>query len=106
NKFFNFIDSQNTSITFFYLAKPKEKTKNIAKQLSDLTLLFADRFDTNFEIYEGSNPFEDIKILINNKIDEILIVQKGSRFLNDQLFRRFLINELVYEGQTPLIVLP
>lgn len=91
NKFFNFIDSQNTSITFFYLAKPQEKTKNIAKHLSDLTLLFAGRFHTTFEIYEGSNPFEDIKILISNKIDEILIVQKGSRLLTDQLFRRFLI---------------
>ena len=106
NKFLNFIDSENTSITFFYLAKPNEKTKNIEKHLRDLKVLFADRFNTTFEIYEGSNPFEDIKKLINNKIDEMLIVQKGSRLLTDQLFRRFLINELVYEGQTPLIVLP
>lgn len=36
----------------------------------------------------------------------MLVVQKGSRLLTDQLFRQFLINELVYEGQTPLIVLP
>ena len=106
NNFFNFIDSQNTSITFFSLTKPNEKTKDIEKYLADLTLLFADRFDTTFTIYEGNNPFADIKKVINNKIDEILIVQKGSRLLTDQLFRKFLINELIYEGQTPLIILP
>ena len=106
NKFFTFINSENTSITFFYLAKPNEKTKSIEKHLTDLTVFFADRFITNFAIYEGSNTFADIKKVINNKIDEILIVQKGSRLLTDQLFRKFLINELVYEGQTPLIVLP
>lgn len=106
NKFFNFIDNENTSITFFYLAKPNEKTKNIEKYLIDLTVLFAGRFNTNFAIYEGSNPFADIRKVINNQVDEILIVQKGSRLLTDQLFRKFLINELVYEGQTPLIVLP
>lgn len=105
NNFFNFIDSQNTSITFFSLTKPNEKTKDIEKYLADLTLFFADRFDTTFTIYEGNNPFADIKKVINNKIDEILIVQKGSRLLTDQLFRKFLINELVYEGQTPLIIL-
>jgi hypothetical protein len=26
--------------------------------------------------------------------------------LFDQIFRRFLVNELVYEGHTPLIILP
>ena len=106
NNFLNFIDSENTSITFFYLAKPNEKTKNIEKYLRDLTVFFAGRFYTNFTIYEGSNTFADIKEIINNKIDEILIVQKGSRLLTDQLFRKFLINELVYEGQTPLVVIP
>jgi len=76
------------------------------KNLRELCAMFVDRFNTDFAIYEGNNPFEDIKKVINNKIDELLIVQKGSRLLTDQLFRRFLINELVYEGQTPMIVLP
>lgn len=105
NNFLSFIDPENTSITFFYLAKANEKTKGIEKHLGDLTALFADRYTTTFAIYEGNNPFEDIKKVINNTIDEMLIVQKGSRLLTDQLFRKFLINELVYEGQTPLIVL-
>jgi len=106
NNFFDFIDREKTCITFFYLAKPNEKAKGIEKQLNDLSKLFAARFNTKTAIYEGNNSFEDIKKVINNKEEEMLIVQKGSRLLTDQLFRRFLINELVYEGQTPLIILP
>jgi nucleotide-binding universal stress UspA family protein len=106
NNFLQFIDKEHTSITFFHISKPYEKTKGIEKQLGDLTELFADRYNTKYSIYAGDNPFDDVKKVINNKIEEILIVQKGSRLLTDQLFRKFLINELVYEGQTPLIVLP
>lgn len=105
NKFLNYIDRENTSITFFHLAKSDE-LKDIREHLKDLAALFAERFDTNFIIYEGSNPFADIKRMINNKKVDMLIVQKGSRLFTDQIFRRFLVNELVYEGQTPLIVLP
>ncbi|MFA5432547.1 MAG: universal stress protein [Candidatus Paceibacterota bacterium] len=106
NKFLNFIDNKDTTITFFYLAKPNERTKGIERHLKELKEMFSDKYNTSFAIYEGNNPFNDIKKVIKNKIDEMLIVQKGSRLFTDQLFRRFLINELVYEGQTPLIVLP
>ncbi|MDX1365725.1 MAG: universal stress protein [Arenibacter latericius] len=104
--FFKFIDERNTTITFFHLAKPNEDTSHIKEQLQNLAETYAERFTTNIAIYEANNRVDGIKKVINNKIDEILIVQKGSRILTDQLFRRFLINELVYEGQTPLIVLP
>lgn len=106
NNFFKFIDQRNTSITFFHLAKPNEDTTHIKEQLRNLAETYADRFTTKFAIFEANNRLDGIKGAINNKIDELLIVQKGSRILTDQLFRRFLINELVYEGQTPLIVLP
>lgn len=106
NNFLNFINYENTCVTFFYLAKPNETTKGIENKLNDLSNSFANRFNTKTEIYEGNNPFAEIKKVINNKEEEMLIVQKGSRLFTDQLFRRFLINELVYEGQTPLIVLP
>ncbi|MBS1552648.1 MAG: universal stress protein [Bacteroidetes bacterium] len=106
NNFLKFIDKENTGITFFYLSNPNEKTTGTEKQLRDLSALFADRFNTSYEVYEGSDPFESIKKVINNEVEEMLIVQKGTRFLTDQLFRKFLINELVYEGKTPLIILP
>lgn len=106
NNFLKFFDKGTTNITFFYLSKPNEKTTGIEKQLSNLCELFADRFNTGFAIYGGNDPFNDIKKVINNKTTELLVIQKGSRLLTDRLFRKFLINELVYEGLTPLIVLP
>ncbi|MBW3469032.1 universal stress protein [Arthrospiribacter ruber] len=106
NKFLKFIGKNDTSITFFYLAKPNEKITGIEKHLKELKEMFSNRYNTSFAIYEGSNPLDDIKKVLNIKFDDILVVQKGSRLITDQLFRRFLINELVYEGQTPLIVLP
>ena len=106
NKFLNFIDNKDTTIIFFYLAKPNEKIIGIEKHLKELKEMFSNRYNTSFAIYEGSNPLEDIKKVINFKIDEMLVIQKGSRLFTDQLFRKFLINELVYEGKTPLIVLP
>ena len=106
NKFLKFIDRENTNITFFHLAKPNEETTGIKGQLQELSNLFGDKYNTDFAIYEGLNPFDDISKVINNKIDEMLIVQKGSRLLSDQFFRKFIINKLIYEGQTPLIVLP
>jgi nucleotide-binding universal stress UspA family protein len=106
NNFLNFIDEGQTTITFFHLSKPDEKTRHIEKQLIDLSQLFAARYHTTYAIYQGSSSFDDIKKVINNTIDELLIVQRGSRHLTDQIFRKLLINELVFEGQTPLIVLP
>lgn len=106
NKFLSFIDRDNTEIIFFHLTKPYEDTVDIEKHLRELSELFVDKYNTSFAIYEGNDPFNDIKKVINNKIDELLIVQKGSRLLTDQLFRKFLIDELVNEGQTPLVVLP
>lgn len=106
DKFLGFIDPEDTELTFFYLAKPFEETANIQAYLSELSQSYADQYHSSFSIFEGSKPFEDIKEVINDKIDEILVIQKGSRFLNDQYFRKFLINELIYHGQTPMIVLP
>lgn len=106
NKLLNFIDTKSTCITFFYLAKPDEETHTIEKLLDELATIYGDRFTTNTAIYEGQDRFKDIKKVINNREEEILVIQKGSRFLSDLLFRRFLVNELVHEGKTPLIVLP
>lgn len=88
------------------MSKTNEKNNKIERQLIELCDLFSFRFNTNYAIYEGEDHFDDIKKTINNNIEELLIVQKGSRMLTDQLFRKFVVNELVYEGKTPLIILP
>lgn len=105
-KYLLFLGKEQAQINFFYLAKPKEQTEHIEKKLIELKQLFSGGFQTSTAIYQGNDAFEAVKKIINNKIEEILIVQKGSRLLNDQLFRKFLINDLVYHGQTPMVILP
>lgn len=56
------------------------------------------------QIYEGKNFFELLKERVKHTTDSFLLLQQGSRSLMDYLFRKFMINELVYNTQTPLIV--
>jgi nucleotide-binding universal stress UspA family protein len=106
NNLLKFMDSANAELTFFSILKPNENAVQIEKQLRELTEMFKDKFKSNFVIYKGLDPFDEVKKVVRNKMIEMLVVQKGSRLLADQIFRSFLINELVYEGHTPLIVLP
>lgn len=106
DRLLDFIDSKGTEITFFHLAGINEHPEGMDALLRDLAARYADRFATGHEIYEGDDPFAAIREVINDRTEEILVVQKGSRLLTDQLFRKFLINDLVFEGRTPLIVLP
>jgi len=61
---------------------------------------------TNYKLFKGENPFKEIKPYIKKQDNVLLVVQKGSRTLSDQFFRRFLINELVHDGSIPLVVIP
>ncbi|MCW5899860.1 MAG: universal stress protein [Flavobacteriales bacterium] len=106
NNYLDFLEGRNVRITFFHLAGPYERTSGIKKYLKELSDLFSHRVETDFAVYEGANPFQDIKRIVTNRAEEVLVVQRGTRLLTDQLFRKFLINELVYEGHIPLVVLP
>ena len=55
--------------------------------------------------YHGVEALSDISAYMANKNDAFLVVQQGSRSLTDSLFRKFIINELVYQGAIPLIVI-
>jgi hypothetical protein len=57
-------------------------------------------------IYEGANALNSLKKEALNGEHQILILQKGNRSWKDKLVRTFIINELIYEGQNALIVLP
>lgn len=58
------------------------------------------------KIYKGTDAFTEIKSYVSEKPNSYFVVQKGSRTLNDKLFRKFLIDDLVHDGRLPLIVLP
>lgn len=61
---------------------------------------------SSYYLYKGQDAFTLVKSHCAAQPDTVLVVQKGSRSLKDHLFRRFFVNELVYDGSIPLVVLP
>lgn len=106
NKYLSIVEHKKIEITFFSIVKPGENTSNIYKLLNNLVELFAEKFNTNTIIFEGTNPIANIRSIIKSDGTEVLVVQKGSRLMYDKIFRKYLINELVYEGKIPMVVLP
>jgi nucleotide-binding universal stress UspA family protein len=83
-------------------AELEKGKKYLEKVKSDLD----DRYDCKISIYENTNAFNKIKDQFIQNPDCFILLQKGSRHLKDKLFRSFFINELVHDGNTPLIILP
>ncbi|QCR21407.1 universal stress protein [Pontibacter sp. SGAir0037] len=105
-KLMQFIPGHVDMIIFFHLAKGNEDTASVAEELEKLSWRFSAICPTQHAIYHDKNAFEDMRAMVLNKNEELLVLQKGSRLFVDQLFRKFLVNELVYQGEIPLLVLP
>ena len=106
NHYLRFLEGRDPRIVFFHLAAPGEHAAGMLEQVRELAHAFADRYRTEHAIYEGEDPFEDIKRVVRDHTEEVLVVQRGSRLLTDRMFRRSLIDDLVYEGHIPLVLLP
>ncbi|MFN4284909.1 MAG: hypothetical protein ACK4E8_03005 [Lacibacter sp.] len=74
--------------------------------LTETEQLYSNRFATARKNFSGKEAFDTIKAYLKNQSNSFLVVQEGSRTLRDQLFRKFLINELVYDGSIPMIIIP
>lgn len=106
NKFLNFRKGSIKQIVFFSVLEPGDDWNAAEKYLRDLTELYSDRYSAAYEMYKTQSGLQDMKRIILNKKDEFIVVQRGSRLFLDQIFRKFLINDLVYEGHIPLAILP
>ncbi len=78
----------------------------VDRYLRGLQELFAPHAAVSTEKFYDADVAARTRQLVGTTADSLLVVQKGSRLLTDQFFRRLLINELVYEGETPMVVLP
>jgi hypothetical protein len=58
------------------------------------------------DLLKGTNALNELKQLAVNSPGAYLMLQQGSRSLTDMIFRTFMINELVYHGKIPLIIIP
>lgn len=105
-EFLEFIKSETKKVVFISLAGQNDDIMEVRSYLQEVSARYSDIVPVDYDVYQGDNVYGNLKNLINNQSNELLVVQKGSQLYSNQLFKKFLINELVYEGDTPLVVLP
>ncbi|MDI9570060.1 MAG: universal stress protein [Pseudomonadota bacterium] len=95
-----------SKIIFFSVVTPEDDREATEEYLQHLTRLYSEKKETAYELYLGDHAWRDLKRIIKQKQNEFIVVQRGARMFLDQMTRKFLINDLVYEGHTPLIIMP
>jgi nucleotide-binding universal stress UspA family protein len=93
-------------IEFVAVVAPEEDAKVSSDYLEHLCARYQSEAHSTFKIFKGESAFKEIKAYVQQEQCSMLVVQKGSRSFSDQLFRKFLINELVHDGSMPLIIIP
>lgn len=103
------LDTFRTSIEeveFISIILPEDNEIVALKYLKELTEHYQGRIKCTFKMFTGENVFKEIKTYVDQGEKPFLVLQKGSRSINNQVFRKFLINDLVYHGNIPMIILP
>ncbi len=106
NKIIRLNGEEGSKIVFFSVVTPEDDREATERYLKELSQLYSDNKETAYELYLGEKSWRDLKKIIKQKQNEFIVVQRGSRMFMDQIARKFLINDLVYEGHTPLIIMP
>ncbi len=74
--------------------------------IMNLTDEYNTRIPSSFELIKADTAISGLINYFSIHPETILTVQKGTRAISDQLFRKYLINRLIYEGKFPLIIIP
>lgn len=90
-------------ITVFTPADDPDKAHDYLENLAEA---YKQDYETALCEFEGRDAFKELKTKLAGVDYGFLVIQKGSRTLTDRLFRRFMVNDLVFDGSIPLIVLP
>lgn len=93
-------------IEFVAVVAPEEDAERSSGYLGHLCARYQSEAPSSFKIFKAESAFKEIKAYLQQEDCSMLVVQKGSRSFSDQLFRKFLINELVHDGSMPLIIIP
>ena len=106
NKIIRLNGAVGSKIIFFSVVTPEDDREATERYLKELSALYSDKKEAAYELYSGDESWRDLKKIIKGKQNEFIVVQRGSRMFLDQIARKFLINDLVYEGHTTLIIMP
>jgi hypothetical protein len=94
------------SILYMSVTNEEDDQEEIRDFLTHISSINYVGLQSKAIIFSGNDAFSEIKNHFTGRSDFILVLQKGSRSFTDKLFRKLMVNELVYEGSIPLIILP
>ncbi|WPP49105.1 universal stress protein [Catalinimonas niigatensis] len=106
DRFLELTGHEIRKIIFFSILPSSEEATEAESYLKEVKDQYASKFTTDYILYEGADVFQEVKSIMALQKDALLVVQRGSRMFLDKMFRKFLINDLVYAGNIPLLVLP
>ncbi|MEQ8555099.1 MAG: universal stress protein [Cyclobacteriaceae bacterium] len=98
------LKSEIKYLEFFTVLKEDEDETEARSLLQSLQKAYK-AHHPEIQLFKGDDTLSLLQRRMENNPDSFLILQQGSRLITDRLFRKFTINELVYSGKTPLIVL-
>ncbi|HEY8401458.1 MAG TPA: universal stress protein [Cytophagaceae bacterium] len=107
--FANFLTTYKGSIKkveFMSVIQSDETEEMAGQYLNTLSEKYKNQVPVSYKIFNGKDVYNEIKEYVSREKDTLLVVQKGSRSLKDQLFREFLINRIVHDGSMPLVIIP
>lgn len=93
-------------VTFFSVVADDAKAADATEALRKAEVDPALTVPTTVQVLPGELGLAGLKEHAAVDPHALLVLRRGGRELADQLFRRFFINELVYEAKVPLVVLP
>ena len=95
-----------SDVDFISIVKPDDNENRTLNYSKELVNKYKGRLSTSYRIFSSKNVFNEIKSHMDNHGDSFLVLQKGSRSIDDFSYRQFFINRIIHDGSMPLIVLP
>jgi nucleotide-binding universal stress UspA family protein len=94
------------TLEFMTVARQTDNILKIEEFLKMLSNKDYNQLKTEYLIFEGDDVLSQIKNRVTDLKEHLVVVQKGGRTFKDKLFRKFMVNELVFDGSVPMIILP
>lgn len=105
-KLINLLPKSVQAIEWISIAREGEDESTLYDYLAQLSGKYSHHLEVKISVFCGENVFFKVKTYFSESANQVLVIQKGGRTFQDKIFRKFLVNDLVFDGSTPLIVLP
>ncbi|WP_373496739.1 universal stress protein [Aquiflexum sp.] len=106
NSFLDKIEGLVEEIMLINFAEENDNLLDLENYLNEIKSKIKSHAQISTRIYTGdkfkNEAFDEFEAAENC----YLILQKGGRTFKDKIFRKFMINELVYRASIPLIIIP